>query len=900
MSALDQEIEEIDMDKEISSKNSRIGAIRFLAEYAKNPNRKYAQVADKLGLNRKTAQNYLKKYIYLIESTRNDSDFLETVLEYYNYDLVQRGVDDKELFKASYIQQLAPLISRYGRILDENNHPDDDLDENKTVSYKNKNITNTYDNMSYEDEFNEYDDPEEERVNDGLRDMVDSNNTKILRKVLRHIPEIAPKHIPNLISLFKMREEELMKDPEAFKEFLLDYFNGRGRKAKLIFDSFSHMVKNYGNEYAGFGINPMTGVPYDADPFGRAGYGGQSGGFGVPNTPMNPAIYNSPQYYAYLAEKERTARQRREEDDINNSIGRYVKTATIGMLQSANQNKQGGGNSLDEIMKYAVLGIVRPKITMNPQTGQQEVVLEPTLGQQNGGMFGGQGTQGGENSIMAVMLKGIMDTNTALMTKQMNPESNITNKLLESVVEKTINGGNDLSRQVEQYKAMQEMFGGGKGHVKTPAEMEIDLKRDELQFKKELMINDMNNKQQQMMFERTAQQRQEDKADQNTKDIMSGITQTLQYVLQPILAGLQHGNLPAGLQGMMPGAQPTQTTAPPQQEVMGGEYGNEYDSMSPTMRAYFDRQKDDLMRNNEEQMAWAKKNLEAQAQQPVQMQPQPQPQQTQETKEVPQQRRADIGRKFTVRDFEDYSEEELMEAKRLAKTQLKSIKSYDDSIDEALAKIHYVRNEAFEDEGSQTSQDDVIMLPENIDPDYTGNIPKPKNDDVLAGSGEKKEEPVQVDTNAIFGITKPEEKNEIMSNEPPVLEEVDMDKINDTKIIGVEHKDETSTFKENQVIKPESEVKHGIILNANTVAYSQESQNVIDNVNDKEELEIKDVPVEKDTVIYTKMDNVVSDHATIKLKEDEPKIETNVPPKLTEEPKEEEKPKKTKKTKKKE
>lgn len=813
MALFDQEnIEEVDVDKEAALNDSKINAIKFLAEYAKDTSRPYNKVAEKVGINRKTAQGYLKKYIYLIERTKNDDDFLQTVLEFYNYDLVQKGVDESRLFKAGYVQLLQPLLGRYGRVLEQLDMADKPESEKKSSSYINKDDSNSYGAMALDDDEDELNtDPEDERIDSGLRELADSSNTRILRKVLRHIPEIGAKHVPHIISLFRMREDELMRDPNNFMDFLMDYFNGRHRKAKLVFDGFKSMVQKYGGDGSGFGVNPYTGVPYEGtDQYNQyRGHYGQmrAGPYGI-----TPEMMQSPQYIQYLAEIEKRKAMKEESEGIDRDIGRYVKTATISMLQGANGGQKQNN---DDWMKYAMMGLVRPRITFNQQTGQQEVVLEPTLAGGQGGGFGGNG-QGGDNSIMNTLLQGMIQQNNTLLQSQMKPAGGLFDEALKTMIAKSMGGDNSVEKEIEKYKMMQEMFGGGKGHVKTPAELDIDLKKEEFDFKKSIMIQKMQSDDQRRQFEMQAQQRQEDKADQNTKDIINGITQTIQFVLGPIMAGLQHGTMPEGLKSMMGGAggQPQQQQQV--DETQMGAYNDEIGNLSPTTQAFLERQRDDIVRNANEQAALLKKQQEAaMAAQGMGMQPQqnintqPNMQQAPTQQQIEQQaqeidnerRKAEIGKKFTERDFEGYTEEELIEAKKMGMAQVKSLKTFNQSIDSLLSKFYHVRNDAFTEEQKQP-EEDVLNIPD-VDPDYTGGIKKKPSKEILAQpedemygeqimdtpamekeSAKETQVPSQaqdVDTNAIFGIAKAEEikpietdTEEVEVKTAPDIEEVEL------------------------------------------------------------------------------------------------------------------------------
>jgi predicted solute-binding protein len=54
-----------------NSKLSRsIETLNFLKEYAQDPNRNFEDVAQKLGISEQNAENYLRKYIYLVKNTK--------------------------------------------------------------------------------------------------------------------------------------------------------------------------------------------------------------------------------------------------------------------------------------------------------------------------------------------------------------------------------------------------------------------------------------------------------------------------------------------------------------------------------------------------------------------------------------------------------------------------------------------------------------------------------------------------------------------------------------------------------------------------------------------------------------------------------------------------------------
>ena len=281
----------------------RFKAVRFLKEYAKNPSRKYSVVAEKLRISRRSAENYIERYVYLHTVLKDKNrmgangvnEAVETILKYYNQDLIKSNVPKSDLLNAGEIARLSDVVRRYASMYkvlgEEGSGGDSELNNNFNDNTRNNRMA------SYG---NEYDDND-----DGYGQEFDHDGTPegILKSILyNNRDSVNPRKINFILTMFRSNPQSFITNPEALKALIYQATkpNSRGIVESIVFLFHQTLANNGVQGGQNFGGN------------GQQLPNGMMVGAGVPN---QYAGYTG--YYQNAAEDRKARAREMEEERFN-------------------------------------------------------------------------------------------------------------------------------------------------------------------------------------------------------------------------------------------------------------------------------------------------------------------------------------------------------------------------------------------------------------------------------------------------------------------------------------------------------------------------------------------------------------------------------------------------------
>lgn len=552
--------------KEVTAKNSKLEAIEFLREMAGYPQVDYPIIAKRLNIPPSTARDYLKRYIWGVLHTMNDSDYPRRLMEIYNHDTV--AVPPDKALTRKDINHLDPVVNKYARYTIE--HPEVVRNKNsdttesirKVPGRATRTVTRTVKEEDEEEEdddrFDEDDEEEDISRKNLMPPVAGSNNVQYIYNILKDIPGVTDPKIRRYLRFFTSNEADYMANPERFMKELKGWFgDGVG---EMIFNSFRYGMTAYGKPGQGIGVNPYTGQSY-------SNIGSGATNEWIKNNPnletyykMNIIPYGVPpdSPIAIDAVNRFHERQRKKEEDEeeDRNFNRWLKARTAKAMEDNMGNGSGRGPDMMAMSALVGQGLVEMQVGMD-ETGKQMIRYVPRKRESNGGgLFGGGGEGGNGNmQLLQTIISGKDQLINTLIAKSMEQP-----KMMESLLGRFIqNMDPDPTAQFARMKQLAETLFPQNQNMQNSMEA-MRLRLEEVRLNKDMTMADNESKRQweKDKWEKERQERMEIEASKNTQNIMNGILGLGKEMLGPAIQLLTG----KGLAGLFPGGMPGQGGMP--------------------------------------------------------------------------------------------------------------------------------------------------------------------------------------------------------------------------------------------------------------------------------------------------------------------------------------------------
>lgn len=552
------ELDFIDRAVKSSKQKSEVGSnlerVRFLKAYASEPHTPLETLASNLTIPQKAAENYVKKYIYLMIQTSDDTDSPRKVRLIFNEGIT----NPKERITDLELNALKPLVDRYG-----------DFDTVSTLRQKELNQTlmrkaesndfsssmaalpNPHDFSGAHAGFSNNASPEMDKP---YANLSNSGRANLLRWVLERSPYVHNSKITPFIQLFETNESKYMSSPDELYRYMCDYFGPAA--GKLAFNQFKDMVNLYLPGNQGFGMNPYygNGPQMGAPGWGNQGYGSpqqQFAGYyeqlGVIPYGVNP---KSPEALRAIYEFEAEKKQRKQAEAMQEQIKNYVN---MKMMDIVDPNKGGNGQQSSNMNQWMQMAMMSGQMKMqgiDPTTGQP--ILVPNDQSQNS---------------LAVQMMAVMNQ----MWQGVMAANSQTPKFMETLLTTMftkLNTQSDPFTMAIQAKKLSDVFNSGSGLGNGIEAAKILLARNKIESDKEMTIQKMQFDHDKDMYERQKLDKQEENSNAQTQEIVKSIFSIGGQALVPLLSMFMGKNNPGAMAAMMGGG------AGPEMMMGGGGMSN--------------------------------------------------------------------------------------------------------------------------------------------------------------------------------------------------------------------------------------------------------------------------------------------------------------------------------------
>lgn len=550
---------------EAAEETEDIERVTFLKEYAQDSTRSLEQVASQLKIPQKSAEKYLKKYIYLMINTISDEDNPRRVRTVLNEKLISSRKPKKDLITDAELTTLKPLVERYG-----------DLDVVDTAHRKNatqrlmsSKPSNAFGfNVSNEPfgggEPQAYTGPHMGKAPDGEKDrpykpyanLSGSGRSNLMRWVLERSPYIHYSKIDPFVELFETNELKLMGSPDELFRFMSDYFGPVA--GKVAFNQYKDMITSYLKPNEQFGQNPYYGQGTGGYYYGGGGWGSNMGpapGQGGPGMGYYEAMGvlppgvdpRSPEAKRVIWEFEEDRRKKKASEEMQENIKNYVN---LKMMDIVDPSKQGGGGMFGGPGGNAWMGpmLMSGALRMEQAMGADGQPVWRTV---PGAMAGQNGDHTTDHMLkMVELMMGMY--NSVIAANAQTPKFMET--LLTSMIGK-FNTQSDPFELAVNAKKLADTFNPPSGIHQTIETAKLLIAREKMSTDKELTITKMNQDWNREMYERDRQDKQEDRSSQQTNEIVKSIFSIGGQAIVPLLTMFMGRGGPgaAALAGMIPG-----------------------------------------------------------------------------------------------------------------------------------------------------------------------------------------------------------------------------------------------------------------------------------------------------------------------------------------------------------
>ena len=666
----------------VTPSEDKLRAVRFFKEYARHPTRKYTEIATKLGIPKRSAENYVERYLYLntVLKDRNKigpdgkNEAVEVILRYFNEELAKAGIPRGELITAGEISRLSEVLKTYENMYHVSN------------SGLNTNINDNTRQMSYYPQQEQY--PQEDTT---IYDDIDSTPEGILKQVLlSNRKAMSAAKVPNVLRLFSLNPNRYMQNPDLLRDLLALHLEPA---FKSNADSMVRIFQQL--------VGDMTGMQT---------MGGMMGA--VPNQGIYPAMQNA---YSNAALEQRMRMKQMEDEAFNEQLNKMMKMTLMQSLRDTGGGR--GGN--DDFMKMLLLsGGMKAQMRFNPQTGMNEMNFVPN--DSNGGSMNNI-----ENTLVGTILKTLLDKTLN------NGQDPLLKDVIPELIKNSLNQKSSVLQEIQAYKEIQGLINPTSGPPSRD-ELEFKHKDKELDIKKELLMHDIELKNERERHERDMREADQRRADETLGMVIQSINGIADKA-GPFIMNFLNPNKPQEQQ-----AQPTEfeEVIPTGQEMNPYDIYNGPGTSTVDDAALYESVNERVNRSVEENRRYTtdvvndlKQTIQEVKQQPVQQQQQ-QPQ------------------SFFPEDFSSASDEDLRRAREAYEVEKQNVSNF----------MKY--GELLENELRRRNQQNYTY--ENVEgygTDYIGGVP---------------EEIVEKEPNIdelVLDIPELDKVEQTIVNEPPVKEE---------------------------------------------------------------------------------------------------------------------------------
>jgi hypothetical protein len=209
--------QEVEDEPPKPQKVGNIDSLVFLKEYSRDVNRRYSNVASKLGIAAASAENYVKKYIYLVGNTLNDPDFPRRAKAVLNKNIPEKyHITDDEMVA------LKPLVQTYGKFQGNDAQPYNQSTQGSSFDMAAN--PNPFDPMSGNNPNPNQPSATYMQKNQEYANLSTWSRSQILRWVLEKAPFIHFSKIEPFVQLFETDEKNFMMNPETLYQTMTKYF----------------------------------------------------------------------------------------------------------------------------------------------------------------------------------------------------------------------------------------------------------------------------------------------------------------------------------------------------------------------------------------------------------------------------------------------------------------------------------------------------------------------------------------------------------------------------------------------------------------------------------------------------------------------------------------------------
>ena len=509
--------------------------VKFLKEYARSPNTPYSSIANLMGIVPSTASGYIKRFAHTMMLLRDDKDQIQKVRMAIN-NLV---ADKPELaMSETDIQALEPQAFRFSskKAVSAYNQTDFTNSAKKLENPSSPNSDQSQRTLSPQeiDKLDQF-----KRYKENYSRINNSSRSFIMKFVLDNSPWVHYTQIDAFMTMFELREQNLMRSPQDMLKFCQDTLGPK--VGQNIFQAFSELVTEHLPPDQQFGNSPWHAMGQgramgpNMGGFGGAGPSMQMGGSDPYSQNVN-AMYNGAYYYEqgivppYLpldhpdarrmiweheAEKRKEMKKEKERKDWQEQIKDFMNMKMMDIVDPAKQRPgmMGGNGMMPQDMNGMVMsGLVRA-VPSNDEKGNFIWKYERATADPNS-----QSNPVNQMDSVVKMFGTMLEAMKALRPATENAGDTITNTLIRSFAEKLPSVLNPFEAAV-QYKKLTES-------LTTPTNPQSGIEQGKLELAKTKMQQDYD-------FAKSAQAREDkrleleiarqDKAEERSTDMMKNL-----------------------------------------------------------------------------------------------------------------------------------------------------------------------------------------------------------------------------------------------------------------------------------------------------------------------------------------------------------------------------------------
>ena len=752
--------------------------IRFLKEYAKNTARDIEEICEIVSIPVDIALQFVERYSSLMINTISDADFPDRVYHLLNKNMGKQKISREEIHALSPLiekygnvelidsQQVQDSLNRARDQSKSNIENFDDLDE--VEKEQEENLSTEPIKRPPEGNNDRFVSPVQAAGLSGagainiaqgqggkFAYLANASNPDLMRWALMQNRFVQPASVEKWINIFEANEDRYMMNPFMLQADMKEYFSDK--PGDISFKQFVQLVKDFGRKNSQFFKNPYFEEPQQPQEqrggssyhySGATGYSHPALPPGMPvDHPMAERLIRD--YEQDRLEERLLKRKELEKAGVREGFEDYLRAMTIDLMQSRKMDQGGNGamgmgmNPINNISSLITAGIMVPVQTID-SNGNIAIRYEPRNIANASAPLGAVNGNGGGLG-MGDMLK--------LLGEAYGKSNEILMKYIEA------RGGEDDIGRFEKVKRLADL-------INPPQNINIEAQRLKLEERRldidhDILATREQREESRYRWEQEMKMREESKGQEQADKLFGSISDLVTNKLLPVFSQLFQGQggqfqmpgsvgealgkLMGGGQQQQAGGGQTIIMGQPQQQQ--GAYNPYQDLTASGMQGqgpdYNQMVGDQQYANEIRRMQEAQKMerqraiMEAQTQAQAQAQPQQQahytssplqeqqkteyyqqPQQ-QQPQQQQQQRNYDQPISYSEQDFDNLSNDEVVQYYRRGQNAIATYHSFDNTITNVMKKRGIIKEQETHMHGHDMQPDDQPDQPEEDQPDFS-------------------------------------------------------------------------------------------------------------------------------------------------------------------------------------